>query len=303
MLRDIIDGVKSQINNLVLNRENMTELALAAFFTGGHILLSGPSGIGKTEWALALAQSLGMSCNQERFIPDTQPYEVFGTHTFDYQSSNAELRPGPMFAHVFLAEGIENAHPRVKTVLMDAIEKKCAAIEGKCYPMPEPFFVIATSEAPDTLPDSLRDRFMLTIPINYPGLAAEKQLLQMHHHGQAPIQPVPVCNPEAIAQAKEEVQAISVEEGIFNYIISIVETTRRVGAVQVGASPRGSLALLQAAKACAAIKGRDFVKTEDVRDMANAVLGHRIKLRPEALQEGLKADNIIESILAGKKTV
>ncbi|MCL2528450.1 MAG: MoxR family ATPase [Defluviitaleaceae bacterium] len=286
MLKDIVCGVKSQLNNLVLNQENMTEIALAAFFAGGHILLVGPAGLGKTQWAQTLAQTLGMPYKREWLMQGTQPHEVFG--------GDQHRR----IAQVLIAEEIDSANPRVKTILMDTMENQAAAIEGHCTPMPEPFFVIATNNTPCTLPEALNDRFMLSMQVSYPGLAAEKQLLQMYHEGKPSQTPVPVCNPEAIAQAKEEVNAIIAEEEIFNYILSIVETTRRAAAVATGASPRGSIALLLAAKAYAAINGRDFVETKDVQSLALPVLRHRIVLKPEAIKEGILPDHIIESILA-----
>jgi len=223
MLKDIVDGVKTQISKNVLNRDNITEVALAAFFAGGQVLITGSTGLGKNEWAKSLTKSLDI----------------------------------------------------------------------------EPFITVATQEESDTLPDATKDRFMIKLHMSYPGIAAEKQLLQMYHNGTF-VGPklLPVCNQEAILQAKEEVQAVAVDDPIFNYIISIIETTRRMGAVITGASPRGGIALLQSSKAWAAVKGRDYVMQHDVTTMALPVLRHRLKLKPDAIAEGIQPDHIIESILS-----
>jgi len=270
MLREIVNGVKTQIGNRVLNREKITELALAAFFAGGHVLLTGPSGLGKTVWAGALAQAMGLSFKKELFM-------------HDYPSE-------PSFSQVYMAKQIASAPSRAKSSLLEAMDDQAQ------------FFIIATMDEGQILPEPLKDRFMLSLNIAYPGIAAEKQLLMLHNEAKKELAPYPVCNQEAIQQAKREVAAITVEEPIFNYIISIVETTRRVGAFASGASPRGSKALLEAAKVYAAIHGRDYCTTDDVRNMAPHVLRHRVKLQPEAIQEGLQVDTIIEGILAGRKT-
>ncbi|MCL2360782.1 MAG: MoxR family ATPase [Defluviitaleaceae bacterium] len=272
MLREIASGVKTQIGNTVLNRENMTDLCLAAFFAGGHILLDGPTGLGKTIWAEALAQALGLTFKYERFIPD-DPTE-------------------PAFAQVYMAKELADAPPKIINTMTKAMEDPH-----------ELLFIIATMEEEQNLHPSLNDRFMLSLPIPYPGITAEKQLLQIHHETKPDNDPsFPVCNPEAISQAKAEAASIMVEEPIFNYIISITETTRRVSAVATGASPRGSIALLKAAKAYGAIQGRDYATTDDVRTMALPVLRHRLKLKPDAIKEGVQPDQIIEGILAGRKT-
>ena len=247
MLKNIAESINAQISSHVLNQEALSKLALAAFFAGGHILLTGPTGLGKTTWARAFAGALCVNCSQVRLTNDIRYDEIFGTgqHTG---------------------------------------------------------FVIATHEENLVLSESLKDRFMMTLHVNYPGVVAEKQILQMHHVNDVNNQEfTPLYTPEVLIQAKQEVQAVAVEDAIFNYIISIVETTRRVGAVQTGVSIRGSIALLQAAKAYAAINGRDYVELDDVRSLALPVLRHRINLKPDAINEGMQADRIIESIIAGRR--
>jgi len=189
------------------------------------------------------------------------------------------------------------------------MEERAITIDGQTHRLEEPFFVIATQnpleyEGTYPLPEALTDRFMMKINITYPGVTAEKEMLQMYHEGFSSgklADLASVCSALDIAQARHEIQNVAVEDGVFNYIVSIVETTRRVGAVQYGSSPRGSVALLMAAKAYAGLQGRDFVIPDDVRYLALPVLRHRLIIKPEAEIEGITADQIIESILTQVK--
>ena len=302
MLKNIAYNVKAQISSQALNQETLSEQALTAFFAGGHILLEGPSGLGKTTWARAFAQAIGANCNRVRFNENTLPTDIVGAPALNPYSGQVEMRRGPLFTQVFLADGVGYAIPKTAATLMDAIEDHTAIAEGERYSLPEPFFVIATHDGVHTPSDALADLFMLKLTVGYPGIGAEKQILQMHHEASDNTQPAPpICTPEDLAEARREVKAVAVEDAIFNYIISIVETTRRVGAVYIGASPRGSIALLDASKAYAAIQGRDYVIMDDVRNLAVPVLRHRVKLKPDAIREGIQADRIIESILIGRR--
>ena len=296
MLQYIANSIKTHIGKQVLNQEEMTEHALAAFFAGGHVLLSGPAGLGKTEWGRSLAKALGVSFNRVRFVEGIMPYDVLGV--IDRKLGQGELRRGPLFTQVFMADGIGNAQPKIQSILMDAMEEQTATIEGEKYGLAEPFFLIGTHDGTRMLPEALMDRFMMKLYVSYPGVAAEKQILQSRNEETTQ---EPICSAEAIAAAKQEVHAVVVEDTVLNYIISIVETTRRVGAVQTGASIRGSIALLEVSKAYAAIQGRDFVVMDDVRVMALPVLRHRIILKQDAVQEGVQPDRIIETVLNNRR--
>jgi len=303
MLKDIVSGVKAQVSEKILNREFLTEMALASFFAGGHILLTGGVGLGKKAWTKAIAGALGLSWEQVRLDEDSSLYDAIVPHEIKTESHVSNTGTQPLLSQVFLAEGIAALQPRLQAFFADAMEETTISLYDRTYQRVEPFFLIATKGDAGNLSGCLNDRFMMQLPLTYPGVAAEKQLLQMHHNGEPMPSLYPVCNPEAIIQAKEEVQAVTVDEAIFNNIVSIAETTRRVGAVITGASPRGSIALLQASKAYAAIQGRNYVTQEDVRTVAMPVLRHRLKLKPEAVKEGLEPDYIVESILAGKGPV
>jgi MoxR-like ATPase len=238
------------------------------------------------------------------------PSDILGTKVFNQQTGQFELRKGPLFTQLCLADEINRTPPKTQSALLEVMEERAITIDGLTHKMDDPFFVMATQnpleyEGTYPLPEALTDRFMMKILVSYPGVTAEKQMLQMYHEGFNPNKPqddLPaICTAEHIAQAKQEIQAVTVEEAVFNYIVSVVETTRRVGAVQFGASPRGSVALLLASKAFAAINGRDFVIPDDVHTLSLPVLRHRIILKPEAEIEGITTDQVIESILSQVK--
>ncbi|MCL2223718.1 MAG: MoxR family ATPase [Defluviitaleaceae bacterium] len=305
MLKELADNIKEQINGRVLNQENLTELALTAMFAGGHVLIEGVPGLAKTLWARSLAQLLSVECKRVQFTSDLMPSDILGTKIFNQQTGQFELRKGSLFTQLFLADEINRTPPKTQSALLEVMEERAITIDGQTHTMGEPFFVMATQnpieyEGTYPLPEALTDRFMMKILITYPGVAAEKQMLQMYHEGNdaAKLQGLyPVCSATQIAEAKQEIQSVTVDDAVFNYIVSVIETTRRIGAVQFGASPRGSVALLLASKAYAAISGRDFVIPDDVRMLALPILRHRLLIKPEAEIEGITPDTVIENIL------
>ncbi|MCL2386957.1 MAG: MoxR family ATPase [Defluviitaleaceae bacterium] len=310
MLKNLADSIKERINSRVLNQENLTELAITAMFAGGHVLIEGVPGLAKTLWARSLAQLLSVGCKRVQFTSDLMPSDILGTKVFNQQTGQFELRKGPLFTQLFLADEINRTPPKTQSALLEVMEERAITIDGERYAMEDPFFVMATQnpieyEGTYPLPEALTDRFMMKILVTYPGVAAEKQMLQMYHEGFNPAKQAqdlqPICDVSQIAEARQEIQAVTVDEAVFNYIVSVVETTRRVGAVQFGASPRGSVALLLASKAYAAICGRDFVIPDDVHMLSLPILRHRILLKPEAEIEGITTDQVIESILSQVK--
>jgi MoxR-like ATPase len=309
MLKNLADSIKEKINSRVLNQENLTELALTAMFAGGHVLIEGVPGLGKTLWARSLAQLLSVTCKRVQFTSDLMPSDILGTKIFNQQTGQFELRQGPLFTQLFLADEINRTPPKTQSALLEVMEERAITIDGQTFKMEEPFFVMATQnpieyEGTYPLPEALTDRFMMKILVTYPGVTAEKQMLQMYHEGfdAFKLQNLsPICGAAEIAEAKREIQAVTVDDAMFNYIVSVIETTRRVGAVQFGASPRGSVALLLASKTYAALNGRDFVIPDDVHTLSLPILRHRILIKPEAEIEGITPDQVIESILAQVK--
>lgn len=309
MLLTLANNIKSQLNNRILNQENLTELALTSLFAGGHVLIEGVPGLAKTMWARSLAQLLSVECKRVQFTSDLMPSDILGTKVFNQQTGVFELRKGPLHTQLFLADEINRTPPKTQSALLEVMEERAITIDGQTHVLNEPFFVMATQnpmeyEGTYPLPEALTDRFMMKILVTYPGVGAEKQMLQMYHEGfnNSSVNDLqPICTAEDIKNAKQEIKNVAVEDGIFNYIVSLVETTRRVGAVHFGASPRGSVALLLASKAYAALQGRDYVIPDDVRFLTPPTLRHRILLKPEAEIEGITSDKVIESILSQVK--
>ena len=307
-LADLSSNIKQQLNSRVLNQENLTDMALTALFAGGHVLIEGVPGLAKTLWAKSMAQLLNVDYKRMQFTSDIMPSDILGTKVFNQRTSEFELRKGPLFTQLFLADEINRTPPKTQSALLEVMEERAITIDGHTHKLAEPFFVMATQnpleyEGTYPLPEALTDRFMMKINITYPGVAAEKQMLQMYHEGfdsgRDPL--TPVCSAADVAEARQEIQHVAVEDGIFNYIVSMVETTRRIGAVQYGSSPRGSVALLLASKTYAALQGRDFVIPDDVRHLALPILRHRLMIKPEAEIEGITPDQVIESILTQVK--
>lgn len=307
MLLNLTNSIKTQLNSRILNQENLTDLALTALFAGGHVLIEGVPGLAKTLWARSLASLLSVDCKRVQFTSDLMPSDILGTKVFNQQTGMFELRKGPLFTQLFLADEINRTPPKTQSALLEVMEEHAITIDGQTHVLDEPFFVMATQnpveyEGTYPLPEALTDRFMMKLLITYPGVAAEKQMLQMYHEGFSHNEEItPICTAEDIKNAKLEIKNVAVEDGIFNYIVSVIETTRRVGAVQYGSSPRGSVALLLASKAYAALQGRDFVIPDDVHFLSKPILRHRIILKPEAEIEGITTDQVIDSILAQVK--
>ncbi|MCL2398288.1 MAG: MoxR family ATPase [Defluviitaleaceae bacterium] len=306
--KTLTTNLKTEINSIIQQQETLTDLAITALLAGGHVLVEGVPGLAKTLWARTVAQVMDMDFKRVQFTSDLMPSDILGTKIYNQQSGDFELRKGPLFTQLFLADEINRTPPKTQSALLEVMEERAITIDGNRHVMAEPFFVMATQnpveyEGTYPLPEALMDRFMMKILLTYPGIAAEKQVLQMHHEGfnNVHLSKSPICNSEDIATCRAEIAQVTVEDSVMNYIVSIVETTRRISAIMYGASPRGSVALMLASKACAAMEGRDFVIPDDVRKLTVPILQHRIILKPEAEIDGVKTDTVIENILSQVK--
>ena len=299
--------IRSEVGKAIAGQESVVEQVLVAILANGHVLLEGVPGVAKTLLVRCLAKTLDLEYGRIQFTPDLMPSDVVGTTIFDPKTTDFKVHKGPIFVNVLLADEINRTPPKTQAALLEAMEERRATIDGEPYPLPPPFLVFATQNPIDfegtyPLPEAQQDRFLMKIIVDYPSPEAEVDVLKRHHAGFRPqsldefgIQAV--VNAGELAQMQADVAKITVEDKVFNYIYEMVKATRNSNDVMVGGSPRAGIALLNCSKAVAALRGRDFVIPDDVKEFALPVLRHRVLLRPEAEVEGLSSDRVLRSII------
>lgn len=307
----IVEGlagrIREEIGKVISGQENVVEQILVAVLANGHVLLEGVPGVAKTLLVRCLAKTLNLEYGRVQFTPDLMPSDVIGTTIFDPKTTDFKVRKGPIFVNILLADEINRTPPKTQASLLEAMEERHATIDGEAYPLPPPFIVFATQNPIDfegtyPLPEAQQDRFLLKVLVEYPTAEAEIEVLRRHHAGFRPqsldsfgVQSV--VSADELAQMQQEVSKITVEDKVFNYIYEMVKATRSSNDIMVGGSPRAGIALLNCSKAVAALRGRDFVIPDDVKELALPVLRHRVLLRPEAEVEGLNSDRVLKSII------
>ena len=296
--RTVVEAVETAI----VGKRQIVQAALAILLSDGHLLIEDIPGVGKTTLAKALAKALGSDFKRVQFTPDLLPSDVTGTSIYNQKSGEFEFRPGPIFANIVLADEINRATPKTQSSLLECMEERQVTVDGKTYPLPRPFFVIATQnniELSGTypLPEAQLDRFTARIRMGYPGPADELRILESQMHSKPVDSIEPVMNAEEVVAIQREIRNVHVDSGLKNYILEIVIATRGHAAVSLGASPRGGLSLLYAAQAYAAIQGRDYVSPDEIKVVAGPVLAHRIIVRPEQRIKGMTSDAIVAEIL------
>ena len=299
--------LKTEVAKVISGQEKIVEQVLVAILADGHILLEGVPGVAKTLLIRTLAYTLNLSYGRVQFTPDLMPSDIVGTSVFDPKMGEFKLRRGPIFVNVLLADEINRTPPKTQAALLESMEERHVTIDGETYLLPPPFLVFATQNPIDyegtyPLPEAQQDRFLLKVIVDYPEVEAELEVLQRHHRGFRPQSlaaagVVPVLDAERLIALQTEVASLTVEDKVFDYIMQIVRATRSAQDVLVGASPRAGIALLSCAKAIAALRGRDFVIPDDVKELALPVLRHRVLLRPEAEVEGLTVDRVLRSLI------
>ena len=304
---DITQRLKHEVSKAISGQEVAIEQSMVAILANGHVLLEGVPGLAKTLLVRVLSQAMDLQYGRVQFTPDLMPSDVIGTNIFDAKSSDFVLRKGPIFVNVLLADEINRTPPKTQAALLEAMEERRVTIDGEAYPLPPPFIVFATQNPIDfegtyPLPEAQQDRFLLKVVLHYPPTEIELEVLRRHHAGFRPqnldgagVQPVVSASDLAAAQA--EVNAVNVEDKIFSYILEIVGATRKSADLLVGGSPRAGIAMLNCRKARAAMRGRDFVIPDAVKELALPILRHRVLLRPEAEVEGLTVDRILASLI------
>jgi MoxR-like ATPase len=292
-----IDAMITEISKVFLGPRAVPRLAVTALLAGGHALLEGVPGVAKTTLARAVADASGCEFRRIQFTPDLLPADITGTYVLDPREGRFQLRKGPVFAHVVLADEINRATAKTQSALLEAMQERQVTIEGDTLALPDPFFVIATQNPVEQagtypLPEAQIDRFLLRIQVGYPDPATERDVLRAYLRGTERV--AAVLDPALILGLREAVREVHVEDDLLDYIIRLCTFTRGHGQVLLGASPRAGLALAQAAKVWAAAEGRVFAIPDDVRALAEPVLAHRLVMRPEAEIEGVGAAHIVE---------
>lgn len=277
-----LEACLKAVDEILLGKDRQVRLALACLLARGHLLIEDLPGMGKTILSHALARVLGLSFQRIQFTSDLLPGDILGTSVFDKDSGQFVFHPGPIFAELVLADEINRATPKSQSALLEAMEEGQVTIEGATRPLPEPFFVIATQNPASqggtfSLPESQLDRFLMRLSLGYPGRAAERSLLLGEARRDLLPRLEPLLDHAALAAFQAEVPKVRASDALVDYVLRLVEATRTQPAFALGLSPRGSLALLAAARAWALLAGRDYVIPEDVQAVLPAVAGHRLR--------------------------
>jgi len=303
-LQIAVTDLKSQLAKVIIGQENFIELLITAFLANGHVLIEGVPGVAKTLTAKLFAKTLKTDFSRIQFTPDLMPSDVLGTSVLNPKTTEFEFKPGPIFSNIVLIDEINRAPAKTQAALFEVMEERQITIDGTRYLMKPPFMVLATQNPIDqegtyALPEAQLDRFLFKIKVDYPKPEEEIQILQSHHQrkgAKADADITPVLSPEKLQELQIQIQKVLVEEKLLNYIAQLVIKTRNHPHLYLGASPRASIAVMNASKAMAAIQGRDFVIPEDIKKVLVPVLAHRVILSPEREMEGLTQENVIDLI-------
>lgn len=297
-----IAKVIENINKVMIGKEEVATLSLVALLAEGHVLLEDVPGVGKTMLVRTLAKSLDCDFKRIQFTPDLLPSDVTGISIYNPKEMEFEFRGGPILGNIVLADEINRTSPKTQSSLLEGMEEKSVTVDGKTLSLARPFFVMATQnpieyEGTYPLPEAQLDRFLLKLSMGYPSLEDELEMLERTSK-EHPIESIsPVMTKEELVSIQEEVRNVFIEKNVQQYIINLVRETRDHESIFLGVSPRGSIALMKAAKAYAFIKGRDFVLPDDVKFLAPFVLTHRLILTSEAKYDGKTARQIVEQIV------
>ncbi len=300
-----VNAIKQELSTVIVGQSKMIDQLLVAILSNGHILLEGVPGVAKTITAKLLAKTINIGFSRIQFTPDLMPSDILGTSVFDLKKSEFEFKKGPIFSNLILIDEINRAPAKTQAALFEVMEERQITIDGKQFILDSPFLVIATQnpieqEGTYRLPEAQLDRFLFKITIDYPKLDEEIIIIQREHllQDKSKFKDInTILSAAEISHFQTLVKQIVVEQNLIEYIAKIVINTRDNAFLYLGASPRASIAILNAAKGYAAIRGRDFVTPEDVKEAAIPVLQHRVIVTPEREMEGISSTEIIKQIL------
>jgi MoxR-like ATPase len=303
----LFQRLSQNISKIVVGQPTVAQQLMIALLSGGHVILEGVPGTGKTLIVKVLAQLIKAEFRRIQLTPDILPSDILGTNIFDLNSRNFTLKKGPVFTEVLLADEINRTPPKTQAALLEAMEEQQVTLDGQTLPLPDLFWVIATQnslefEGTYPLPEAQLDRFLFKLIVEYPNGNAEKQMLLNNQSGfrakRGDLERIkPLATVAQILQARQEVQTVKCAENLLDYLLALVQKTRQHPDLILGASPRCAVAWLQTSKAQAWLTGRDFVTPDDIKAVAFPLLRHRLILQPESLLDNIKVDGIIQSIL------
>lgn len=298
--------VQQEVNQVIQGKEDVVKKVFAAMIAGGHILMEDIPGVGKTTLATTFAKTLELVYHRVQFTPDVLPSDILGFSMYDNKTGKFEFHPGSVFCNLFLADEINRTSPKTQSALLEVMEERQASVEGKTWKLPAPFFVIATqnpsgSSGTQLLPESQLDRFMIRLSMGYPSHRDAVSILKGEVWKQTDKRQR-VLSIEELKELQREAEQIYVHDEIYEYIVSLVEETRKTEFFAEGASPRATIALLRMARAIARLEGRDFVTAKDVQCVLKDVLGHRVKPGARARAEGKSMEECIQELILQVKS-
>ena len=308
LVQTVFEKMKQEAQKVIVGQTELFELVVVSLFSGGHVLLEGVPGTAKTLIAKTLAMIVSGEFSRVQFTPDLMPSDIVGTSVYDLTTNQFNLKRGPVFTNVLLADEINRAPAKTQSALLECMEERQVSIDGVRHELSPPFMVVATQnpieyEGTYPLPEAQLDRFLFKLRVDYPVTEVETQILMNYHHGfnatrLEAIGVESVVDSASLQECQKEIQAVTVEDSIFNYIVGLAEASRSSNELVLGGSPRASIALLLASKTYAALQGRDYILPDDVKSLAPHVYRHRILLKPDAEIEGLTPDDVIDRLLA-----